>query len=60
MIQQSAQFNGLTDEDLNIHFKNFFEVCDMCDKWSIRLCHSLESIPILVEDLSQIVALVII
>ena len=29
MLQQSAQFNGLADEDPNSHVENFLEVCDM-------------------------------
>ena len=29
MIQQSAQFSGLADEDPNAHLENFLEVCDM-------------------------------
>ncbi|KAH7653082.1 hypothetical protein IHE45_19G059600 [Dioscorea alata] len=29
MLQQSAQFNGLADEDPNNHRENFLEVCDM-------------------------------
>ncbi|KAH7668837.1 S-adenosyl-L-methionine-dependent methyltransferase protein [Dioscorea alata] len=29
MLQQSAQFNGLADEDPNSHIENFLEVCDM-------------------------------
>ncbi|KAH7665755.1 hypothetical protein IHE45_13G053200 [Dioscorea alata] len=29
MLQQSAQFNGLADEDPNNHLENFLEVCDM-------------------------------
>ncbi|KAH7668869.1 hypothetical protein IHE45_11G039200 [Dioscorea alata] len=29
MLQQSAQFNCLTDEDPNNHIENFLEVCDM-------------------------------
>ena len=29
MIQQSAQFNGLADEDPNSHIENFLDLCDM-------------------------------
>ncbi|KAH7655760.1 hypothetical protein IHE45_18G032500 [Dioscorea alata] len=29
MLQQSAQFNRLADEDPNNHLENFLEVCDM-------------------------------